>query len=331
MKLSVHTSSQAYELNLLRITQLCGTDFRKKQYILKSLRKHFSSSKYSEYEGGMINNIEIDNEIPGREYFEVYSIETVRDILKMIQLGKNTLMSRYIKMCLQASSLKDEMQQLEFLTDDIFYKLNQNLFEEFQYLRLSYSLEKLFDIIQKSEIVSDEREDVEALSDFELLKIFLLLIEQIQRCDPRKIMIIIENIDHFIEFKEYEKIFRMIQNLCNKYDIWCIFSMSTSGYVYIDHVCMEGINIINDEIFTLPQLRYTKSFVEQQYPCHIDITDEEVIVMLRSIIHRIGNSKIELNQKSDVLLKMINGSLCIDTKVISTLNNIEKSFLAAEL
>ena len=71
--------------------------------------------------------------------------------------------------------------------------------------------------------------------------------------------------------------------------------------------------------------------MEQQYPCHIDITDEEVIVMLRSIIHRIGNTKIELNQKSDVLLKMINGSLCIDTKVISTLNNIEKSFLAAEL
>lgn len=331
MKLLVHERQTQYELNLLRFTQLCGTDFRKKRYIVKSLKKYFSSSKYMEYEEYMADNIRIDEEIPGREYFDLYAVGSSEDLLKMIEMGKTTLMSQYIKMSLQSDIVKNEMKQLEILTEIIYDKLNESIFHDLCHIQLSYSIEKLFDIIQKSELLSSEMNNIKSLSDYELIRSFLFLAEQIQKKNPRKMMIIFENIDHLIGYEEFQEITEYIFLMCRKYDMWFIFSMSTEKYVCLEDEYFEGINIVNDEIFALSKPEYLYAFIDREYPCNMEYSNEEIMRILKSVIHKIGDPSAEIEQKGDVLLKMINRTLCIDTKVRSTLNNPEKSYLKTKL
>ena len=155
--------------------------------------------------------------------------------------------------------------------------------------------------------------------------------EQIQKKNPRKMMIIFENIDHLIGYEEFQEITEYIFLMCRKYDMWFIFSMSTEKYVCLEDEYFEGINIVNDEIFALSKPEYLYAFIDREYPCNMEYSNEEIMRILKSVIHKIGDPSAEIEQKGDVLLKMINRTLCIDTKVRSTLNNPEKSYLKTKL
>ena len=84
MKLTVTKQNEQYDLQFQRIVQLCGISFKKKKYILESLKKYFSSERYAPYEETMEENIYLDGALPGRRYFEIYAIADRSDLLDMI-------------------------------------------------------------------------------------------------------------------------------------------------------------------------------------------------------------------------------------------------------
>ena len=64
-----------YTFELKPITQLCGQNIPKKSYILESIRRYFSAYKYSEERNKWRNNVKIDDELVGRNFFTVLSVD----------------------------------------------------------------------------------------------------------------------------------------------------------------------------------------------------------------------------------------------------------------
>lgn len=62
MKACIINGNTEYIINLEPITQLCGISFNKKNFIINSLYKYYSGSKYEYYEINMQENIKINGE-----------------------------------------------------------------------------------------------------------------------------------------------------------------------------------------------------------------------------------------------------------------------------
>ena len=94
-----------------------------------------------------------------------------------------------------------------------------------------------------------------------------------------------------------------------------------------DRVIVEGINVVNNCIFSFPELEQVVKFFQNQYPCQMKWAQEELCGEIRMIIQNIGNEEHTIHLKSNVLLKLLQETLCIKTSVESGLNSLEKAFL----
>ena len=144
---------------------------------------------------------------------------------------------------------------IEQLTNDLeqlYKEINSSLQQNMSLIEIGYNARNLMEIIQTSEIFSAGEEPLENLSNIELLDIYIELLWEIQRKKPKKELIIIENIDHILCYDDYQKIMNKLKQFCNEFDIWFILTTSIKGFLIIDEFLLEGINIINQDIFSFP-------------------------------------------------------------------------------
>lgn len=329
MKIKIIDDIRYYELNLLPITQLVGANITKKSFILKSLEKHFSSSKYKEYETHYKNNIRIEDQLIGRNYFKLYKVSKREDLLKAIQLSKSSILYKYINMKLKTYELQAELDKLEIQFDQILNNLNTEMLDGINTIQLTYEQKELLNIIPKSDVQCYDGRHLETLSNYELFIIYIDLIEKINSIAPTKTLVIIENIDHMISYKEYSKLFERNKEVAYKYDYYVLVTSSLKSFVIIDEQFTEGIHIINDEMVILPELYRLVQFVKENYPIDIEINKEEIRHILSLMIQEIGKDNIEFSARSDIFLKLINRSMCLNTKTSSIANSIETKFLKA--
>ena len=59
-----------FEIDILPFVQLCGMNCKKKEFIINSIEKHFSSGKYKDYEKEYQECFLVDGQILGRNYFK---------------------------------------------------------------------------------------------------------------------------------------------------------------------------------------------------------------------------------------------------------------------
>lgn len=136
LKITVTKYSEKIEFELAKVTQLCGQNIRRKQFVINSLIKYFSNEKYTESEEQYRDNVYIDNEQVGRNYFKVIRISNIEDILKLIKVGKATLLSQYIKDRLAAFDCENHLSHIENIRSN--EKLNSactlknGLYEDFE-------------------------------------------------------------------------------------------------------------------------------------------------------------------------------------------------------
>lgn len=109
MKISITIKQKEYEINLQHITQLIGTKIQDKELIIKSILKHFSKNKYAEYEEDMIDNIKINEEKIGREFFNIINIKDKESIILQLQEGKQTIFRQYFLKILENINADEEM------------------------------------------------------------------------------------------------------------------------------------------------------------------------------------------------------------------------------
>ena len=323
MKVQIYNREKEYIINLAQITQLCGVNFYIKDFIINSIYKYFSNGKYMEYEKNMEENIKIEDEKLGRNYFDVIIIKGKEDIINILKITKTGLINKYMNDKMQNINFQRQLNIIDNALEEIYIKLNQN---EFKNINFTYKREDLFNLIQHSTIKDIHERDLEGIKNIDLLKDFLILIKEIQQISPSKQMIIIENIEHMILKDEYEDFYKQIKELTYNFDLWFIIPICIENYVCLDKEYIDGINIINDIIYSLSNMETIKSFIESNYPYFKKWEDKELITILKLIINKIGKEEI-YNIKSDVILKIFNDNLFIHSKHLETLNTLENNFL----
>lgn len=326
MKIQVREGERKHEIELLPLTQLCGMDTVKKQYIVNSLRKHFSAERYMEHEKKMIQNVSLEGEDTiGRKYFKVVYLKEREDYIGGIKLGKNSLMMQYLSDRIEDFQYQKYIEEIGGQLQKIFLSLNHDLLNKIGDLAFSYEEKDIFSMVQSANIGTFEEEPLEWTDNWKLVKMYLNILLEIHKKKPEKILIIMENIDHLLHTEEYVQLCAWIEENGKKYDIWFLLSTSISGYVYFSQESIQGINIINDVIFYMPDYDKMYEFLYNNYPC--TFSAENWREELKAIVHFIGKENLHLFPKGMVMLKMINKSMCVETIGRTGLNQMENSFL----
>ena len=326
MKIDVTEYEKKYSFELEPVTQLCGQNIVKKTYILESIRRYFSTYKYSEEKNRWRDNVKFNNETVGRKFFTVLSVCNISDILTAIKLSKQSLMVEYIKSMLQKFDWQLHLRAINEELEVMFQMMNTDL-TRLGNVELSYSASDLWNMIQKSDVTGTNQTLLEDKGNYELLIIFLNLLEEVMAVNPKKILILLENIDHWISCEEYRKIVKKIQTIVKKYDIYFILTTSIDGYAVCNEELCGGIHIVGDVQFQMPEFDEMLHYVNGIYPCNKKLSEKEIQNDLEKIIQKIGSPGYLYTVEENVVCKLINETLFLKEKWSGAENLLEIAFL----
>lgn len=327
MILQLDDRNKKYEVQLEKISQWCGENILLKTIFADSICKHFSSSKYSSWEDWMIDNIKIDGTTPGRKRYHSLRISSKDDIIKLIQFGKLSLLQQYVENIVAEYEVQREMEYIDDKLIEIFANINEKMRQDIPNLSVDYASENIWSIIQHSEVKTEQGECLVDLNYEQLLQSFFKIISSIQVKNPEAYIICFENIDHYVSREGYQDILKLAKEIAERYDMLFIFMVSLSGYVQFDEESITGVTVFNDEIFSLPEWKHMKSFLENNYPIYSAESESIEINCLYSIVDLIAKQELKLNMRDIILLKGINCTLDMKLNVENKLSKPEWEYL----
>ena len=154
MKIDVTEYEKKYTFELAPITQLCGQNIPRKTYILESIRRYFSTYKYSEEQNKWRNNVKIDNELVGRKFFTVLSVNEAAELLTWIKWSKQSLMVEYVKGLMQKFDWQLHLRTIDEELEEMFQLINKDL-SHLGDVELTYAVSDVWDMVQKSNVVGN--------------------------------------------------------------------------------------------------------------------------------------------------------------------------------
>ena len=315
------------ELNIECITQLCGINVQKKNYIIQNIVKYFSNTKYAEYVDKDDCVIKIDNEVVGRKYYTTYYIANINDLISNIQISKNSIMKKYVD---YVNSKYDNQLIYEDIVagyEKIFAKINNNMKESGIGLMLDFMEEKITDVAQLAITRTLELGYIEKMSNYDLYVEYIKIMKAYYKDNPDKILLVLENIDHYLNIEQYFSLMRQLEIMTLELDINIIVTTSIRGFAYINEKNITGINVINDEVFSMPMIEELQKFFEENYPCNYNINEKDMIYNITQIIHDIGIDGYSQLGKEYVFLKLLDESIGVHMGKCDVKNNMEKAFL----
>ena len=328
MNVCVTEYEKKYMFELVPVTQLCGQNVAKKTYIFESIRRYFSTYKYREEPNKWRDNVKLDNETVGRKFFTVVSIRNITDILDMIKWSKQSLMTEYVKQILQRNDLQSHLRIIDEELEKMFQSMNVEI-NRLGDVELTYAMADVWDMIQKTTLIASDEILLEDKTNYELFLLFLNLIEKVMEVNPKKLLVLVENIDHFISRKEYEKILEKLKQIGRKYTIYFVVSTSIDGYVGCDKELCSGITIFGEVDFQMPELEKVSEFINNTYPCNKILSEKQICADLIKIMQKIGQKEYLYDVEQNVICKLINQTLMLREKWENTEKTPEIAFLKA--
>lgn len=326
MKIQVRDYEKKYQFELKPITQICGQNIITKNYIIESIRRYFSGYKYAETKNRWRDNIEIDGEMVGRKYYEIISISGKGDLLEHIKMSKQSLMTEYLTEIINDYESQKSMEVIGCQIEKIFMELNNRL-NQIGNIELTYSVSAVWDMIQKSSITSLGEENIEDMDGYEMFCIFFNILEKVMNFKPKRLWVILENIDHLVSSEEYEELYTQMQKISQNYEIYFIISISLDRYAIINKSTIDGVVIINNEILQLDELHNIKEFIEYNYPYNKEFDSEKIIGILGRIVHKIGKKRYLTSVEDNVVCKVFNDTLLEKEKLDQSYKKVELAFL----
>jgi len=250
----------------------------------------------------------------GRKYFALVSVSDVKDILAMIKWSKQSLMIEYVKNLVQKFDCQQHINAINKELEIMIQKMNENI-HEIGNVELSYTMSDVLEMVQKTDIVSNNQVELEDKNSYELLTIFFNLLERTLEKNPQKTLVLVENIDHLISQKEYVEIVEKLRKIVHKYDAYFVLSTSLDGYVKCDEYFCSGIKIFGDVDFQMPEFEEMLAYVNNSYPCNKEISAERLKAVLIKIMQKIGQYEFLNNIEESVICKLINQTLMIHKKM----------------
>lgn len=328
MRLEVNEFEKVYALELLPVTQLCGQNIRSKAYVVESIRRYFGTFKYQEEKNKWRDNVKLDGELVGRKYFSVISIRGAADLLSMIKWTKASLMMEYVKQLMQHFEWQTHLKMINDELEEMFQLINEDV-GKLGDVEINYEQNDIWDIVQKSSVTAANEMLLDDLDYYKQMEVFLNLVEEVQKTEPKKLLVIFENIDHYTTREEYKKIIQRVELLCEKSSSFFIFTTSLDGYVrYTKELC-EGITIFNETEFQMPEYEKIKQYIEEHYPSSKMLTGETIESVIERIIHRIAKTGYLVSTEENVLLKIINQTLMMSETLKDGGSAPEIAFLKA--
>lgn len=327
MRVEITDRNETYEINLQQITQLLGINMKKKQFILDSLDKFFSGARYSSYEENMQDNVRIERQKVGRKYFSSHRIHTRENLIKDIKISKTSMMMQYLLARFTDFECRLEQDAIAEHLERLYLCVNEELAKTIGNIEISYDTKNMLEVLSESMVCGVDGKGIEQLSNYELLETYLDLFVQLQKREPQKMLILIENIDHLLDYEEYEKIYLKMQQIVDEYDCWFVVSASIHGFIVLNTESIEGIQVINDTVFSFPSYEHIFTFLKEEYPIEREWSEIEVLGGLKDTIQYVGKENCSIDFKGNVFLKLINQTLDIKTVASNTVNSIEMAFL----
>ena len=127
MNIEVKNKNEIYEIPLCSIIQLCGENIKKKEFICYSLEKYFSLSKYMAWEDKYKDNIRINGQEVGRQYFKSVVISSREDLIKILKISKTSMMTKYVEQCYMKFDFQVILEQISDMLDRIFISMNNEI------------------------------------------------------------------------------------------------------------------------------------------------------------------------------------------------------------
>lgn len=156
---------------------------------------------------------------------------------------------------------------------------------------------------------------------------YIKIMKAYYKDNPDKILLVLENIDHYLNIEQYFSLMSQLEIMTLELDINIIVTTSIRGYVYINGKNITGINVINDEFFSMPMIEELQKFFEDNYPCNYNINEKDMIYNITQIIHDIGIDGYSPRGKEYVFLKLLDESIGVHMGKCNAKNNIENAFL----
>lgn len=327
MKIEITDKNKEYTINIEPVTQLCGVCFEKKNFIIKSIYKYFSLSKYEQYEENMHENVKINGEKTGRKYFSAFHISSREQLIQSIKISKSSLMMQYLSGIYSEIPYQWIIDQIQENLDKLYLEINREIQNKIDYIEIGHYTKNILEIIQSSDVSGTDETALESLPNKELIMAYIGILQEIQKKSPCKTLIIIENIDHFISYKDYKEILNKMLQFSNDFDVWFIVTTSIEGYVVLNQSLIEGINVINDCIFSFPDMEHMVSFIRKKYPTETIFEEKEICENIIPVIQNIGCENYKYDMRKSVMLKLLQNSLGIPLILKNIINSIEKAFL----
>ena len=110
-------------------------------------------------------------------------------------------------------------------------------------------------------------------------------------------------------------------------DVVFLCTTSLSRYVNMQKELCEGICVVGNELFQLPQMNRLLECINMQYPYYKVWELDELQLALENVIQEIGQEKYLRNIQENIVCKIINTSLLFNDKKIFENTEAERSYL----
>lgn len=211
--------------------------------------------------------------------------------------------------------------------EKIFAKINSNMKESGIGLMLDFTEEKITDIAQLGVTRTLELGYIEKMSNYDLYVEYIKIMKAYYKGNPDKILLVLENIDHYLNVEQYFSLMRQLEIMTLELDINIIVTTSIRGFVYINEKNITGINVINDEVFSMPMIEELQKFFEDNYPCNYNMNEKDMIYNIMQIVHDIGIDGYSQFDKEYVFLRLLDESIGVHMGKCNVKNNLENAFL----
>jgi hypothetical protein len=313
-----------------KITQLFGLNGERKDFILDTIAKHFSKHRYNEDETIQSESVKLAGEEVGRSYFETQYIYDILDIEANLSFTKTSLLREFVTIEAEQIAIIDILEQMNRSVQSLMDNLNIVMQKKIDSIFLSTDDYTIDEFLKKKitiDIENNEHSCMKYLDNSKKLEMFLNLLEEANHLMPKKRLIILRNIDMYINQYEYLEIMLKIKEITDASDCWFIVTTSKIGYGLITDETIEGINVINDSVFNVPSLDVLKEFIESKYPVDKTFEANEFIEELTEIIQQIGQRTKLKSTCSQVLLKTINIAEYCEVIASKPSNSLELAYI----
>lgn len=327
MNIKIINYNMELEFPIEPVMQMCGVNFRAKDFIISSLEKHFSTYRYKDYERKMVDNILYNDNPVGRKYLEICVIRNRQDIIKQLSMTKASLLMKAfqnIQMNYEYQSIYD---QLADNLERLYIQINQNILAE-TFIELGFELHEVLELIQKSIVKGPEECAIEELSSYELLVDLISLTNQskLHTYSTGKRLYIFSDIDHLLSIKEYKAIIEKC--ISDRIDSsYYLFTSGTDGYICMNEELITGVSVINDCMFVFEDFDRMREFIASHYPSNSMPDRAELFRLITATVHRIGKQDSALDEREWLIQNILNQALGIISINRGVDNQLEANYL----